>query len=117
MPECGDSEKSWTIDFAERRETARKQSETFKQKVRELENEAYRVKEAVKQARLQSSPNKDEITKLQTKIADLDFEARENRAKAENIENAIYDIKAVNPNAKDTTDKRTPKELLSFMRV
>ncbi len=35
--------------------------------------------------------------------------------RAETIENAIYDIKAVNPNAKDVTDKRKPLELLEFI--
>jgi type I restriction enzyme M protein len=46
---------------------------------------------------------------------DLDTEARENRVKAEFIENAIYDIKAVNPNAQDLSDKRTPNELIAFI--
>ncbi len=115
LPERGDSEKSWTIDFAARRETARTQAEPFKQKVRELENEAYETKEKVKQLKQQLPKNKGEINGLQTKITELEFQARESRAKAELVENAIYDIKAVNPNAKDTTDKRTPKELLAFI--
>ena len=115
FPGKGDSEKSWTINFAERRETARQQSEPFKQKVRELENESYKVKEKVKQLKAVLPQDKDKIAELQTKIIELDFEARENRTKAETIENAIYDIKAVNPNAKDTTDKRTPKDLLDFI--
>ena len=115
LPERGDSERSWTIDFAARREIARKQSEPFKQKVRELENESYQTKEKIKHLKLQSLQNKEAITELLTKVAELDLQARENRAKAETIENAIYDIKAVNPNAKDTTDKRTPKELLAFI--
>ena len=115
FPERGDSEKSWTINFAERRETARTQAEPFKQKVRELENEAYKTKEKVKQLKSILPQDKDKIAELQTKIAELDFEARDNRTKAETIENAIYDIKAVNPNAKDTTDKRTPIELLAFI--
>lgn len=115
LPNREDSEKSWTINFAERRETARKQAEPFKQKVRELENESYKTKEKVKQLKQQSPQNKDHINELQTTIAEFDFQARENRAKAETIENAIYDIKAVNPNAKDTTDKRTPPELLAFI--
>lgn len=115
LPERGDSERSWTIDFATRREAARTQAEPFKQKVREVENEAYKTKEKVKQLKLQSAQNKSEINELQTKIAELDFQARENRVKAETIENAIFDIKAVNPNAKDITDKRKPLELLEFI--
>lgn len=115
LPERGDSERSWAINFAERRETARQQSEPFKQRVRELENESYKAKERVKQLKAILPQDKDKIAEMQTKLAELDFEARENRAKAETIENAIYDIKAVNPNTKDTTDKRTPKELLAFI--
>jgi len=115
LPNREDSEKSWTIDFAARRETARTQAEPFKQKVRELENEAYKTKEKVKHLKQQSPQNKKEIGELLTKVAALDFQAREHRAKAETIENVIYDVKAVNPNAKDTTDKRPPKELLAFI--
>lgn len=115
LPERGDSEKSWTIDFSSRREKARQESEPFKLKVKRLENEAYEMREKVKQLKLQSPQSKDEINELQTKIVDLDTGARENRAKAESIENAIYDIKAVNPNAQDLSDKRTPKELIAFI--
>ncbi len=115
LPELGDSEKSWTIDFSAKREKARKEAEPFKEKVRQLENESYKTKEKVKQLKIQAKENKDEIGKLQEKIVELDLQIRENRNKAETIENAIYDIKAVNPNAKDTTDKRTPNELLEFI--
>lgn len=115
LPERGQGERSWTMDFAARRETARQQAEPFKQKVREFENESYQTKEKIKQLKQTAPQNKNEITELLTKVAELDLQARENRAKAETIENAIYDIKAVNPNAKDTTDKRTPSELLEFI--
>lgn len=108
LPERADSERSWTIDFSARREKARQESEPFKQKVRQLDNEAYETREKVKQLKLQSPQNKDEINGLLEKIAELESQARENRAKAEAIDNAIYDIKAINPNAKDTTDKRAP---------
>lgn len=115
LPERGDSDRSWSIDFSARREKARQESEPFKQKVRQLENEAYEAREKVKPLKLQAQKNKDEINDLLEKITSLETQARENRTKAEAIENAIYDIKAVNPNAKDTTDKRTPSELISFI--
>jgi type I restriction enzyme M protein len=115
LPERGDSERSWTIDFSARRDKARQESEPFKQKVRRLENEAYEAREKIKQLKQQSLQNKDKINELQTKIVELEAEAKKNRDKAESIENAIYDIKAVNPNAKDLSDKRTPKELIDFI--
>ena len=37
-------------------------------------------------------------------------------AKAEAIENAVYDLKAVNPNAKNDDDTRTPAELIALIR-
>ena len=46
---------------------------------------------------------------------DISKSARENRAKAEDIESAIYDLKAVNPNRKTDEDRRTPSELLDFI--
>lgn len=115
LPERGDSERSWTIDFSARREKARRESEPFKLKVKQLENEAYELREKGKQLKLQSPQNKEEIKGLLDKIATVEAEAKENKAKAESIENAIYDIKAVNPNAQDLSDKRTPRELIDFI--
>lgn len=39
-------------------------------------------------------------------------EAREAAGRADSIENAVYDLKAVNPNKKSGVDTRTPTELL-----
>ena len=51
------------------------------------------------------------------KVAGLAREARDQAAKAEGIENAVYDLKAVNPNAKNEEDKRTPEQLLDFIEA
>jgi len=45
----------------------------------------------------------------------LDREARETQAKAISIEDAAFDLKAVNPNRVSQEDKRTPQELLAFI--
>lgn len=115
LPERGDSERSWTINFSARREKARQESEPFKQKVRQLENEIDQAREKVKQLKLQSPQNKDAINGQTERIAELESRKRENQVKAETIENAIYDIKAVNPNAQDLSDKRTPTQLIDFI--
>jgi type I restriction enzyme M protein len=36
-------------------------------------------------------------------------------AKAQDIEDAVYDLKAVNPNRKSEEDTRAPAELLDFI--
>ena len=37
--------------------------------------------------------------------------------KAKEIENAVYDLKAVNPNKKPVIDTRTPEELLGIIEA
>jgi len=51
------------------------------------------------------------------KITELIKEAREQSAKANEIEDAVYDLKAVNPNAKGEGDTRAPEELLDLIEV
>ena len=115
LPERGDSERSWTIDFTARREDARKRAEPFKRKARELESKALSIRDKAKQIKKDSAENKSQIEELLNEAAQLDIEVREQKGKAEAIENAVYDLKAVNPNAKDITDKRTPAELIAFI--
>ena len=44
-------------------------------------------------------------------------EARELAGQAEDIENAVYDLKAVNPHARNEEDTRTPEELLDLIEA
>lgn len=44
-------------------------------------------------------------------------EAREAANKAQAIEDAVYDLKAVNPNRKVVVDKRTPEDLLTLIEM
>ena len=46
------------------------------------------------------------------KVKTLTKEATALTTKATDIENAVYDLKAVNPNKKPDIDTRTPEELL-----
>jgi type I restriction enzyme M protein len=115
LPEKGDSDRSWTIDFTTRRNEARQKAEPFKQAARELEAKAYTNREKAKELKKDEADRKAEIDELLNEATKYETEAREQKAKAEAIENAIYDLKAVNPNAKDVSDKRTPQELLTFI--
>jgi type I restriction enzyme M protein len=44
-------------------------------------------------------------------------EAKEAQKKAKEIEDAVYDLKAVKPNKKPVIDTRTPEELLDIIEV
>ena len=55
--------------------------------------------------------------KTEQKLTEFIKEAREQSAKAGEIEDAVYDLKAVNPHAKGEEDTRTPEELLDLIEV
>jgi len=57
--------------------------------------------------------NRDAIKALQAESQALEAEARELSNKADAIEDAVYDLKAVNPNAVSEEDVRTPAELIA----
>jgi len=47
----------------------------------------------------------------------LTREAREAEAKVKEIESAVYDLKAVNPNKKPQIDTHTPEELIKIIET
>lgn len=57
------------------------------------------------------------IAELSITASTLETEARELTSKAQAIEDAVYDLKAVNPNAKSVEDTRTPEELLAVIEA
>lgn len=115
LPKRVDSEKSWTVDFTARRRKASADARPFRQTESEKKAEADQVKErlsALKQAR-----PKDEaaIEAAEAQCVALLREAREAGNKAQTIEDAAYDLKAVNPNKKAEVDDRTPAQLLDLI--
>jgi type I restriction enzyme M protein len=57
------------------------------------------------------------IEAAETSIRDLVRQSREAMGKADDIENAVYDLKAVNPHRKPEVDRRTPSELLDLIEA
>lgn len=111
----GDSVRSWTVDLAARKAKAASDAQPFKDTARARAVAADAKRERL--AELKRAKTRDEATIAATEsaIAGLLKEAREAAAKAEAIENAVYDLKAVNPNRKAEVDTRTPTELLDVI--
>jgi type I restriction enzyme M protein len=57
------------------------------------------------------------ITEAESKVASLLKDAREATNKSEGIENAVFDLKSVNPNRKVDVDRRSPPELLDLIEA
>lgn len=115
LPERADSERSWTVDFTVRKQKASIEAEPYKTKAREKEQAAAQWKERLNELKKTKPADKLAIEEAEKKILELSKEAREQASKAEEIENAVYDLKAVNPNAKLNEDIRTSEELLAII--
>jgi type I restriction enzyme M protein len=105
-----ETEHSWTVDFAERRRAAAEEAAPLR---READAQRERATSLREQAReLRKSGKMPEADALLPRIDAADKAAREALAKAQGIEDAVYDLKAVNPCEKKVIDARTPVQLL-----
>lgn len=117
LPARADSEKSWTMDFTARRRKGADDARPFRQTEAEKKAEADALKDAIA-ALKKAKPRDDEtIAAKEAELADVVKAAREAGNKAQAIEDAVYDLKAVNPNKKTVTDQRTPGELLDLIET
>lgn len=98
LPARSDSELSWTVDLDERKRLAAEEARPFKEDAQKKAREADECKDKEKAKALLK-------------------ESREDSAKAKEIEDAVYDLKAVNPNRKPVVDTRTPEELLDLIEA
>lgn len=106
-----DSRYSWTVDFAGRRAKAREDMEPLRAQAASLRLKVVDLKEHLK--RLKKSKAGDAaIEALDSQIRGIDREARDLEGQAAAIDAAVFDLKAVNPNAVAKIDKRTPAEII-----
>jgi type I restriction enzyme M protein len=109
--EAASSRYSWTVDFAARRKRARVEMQPLLEEAERARARAVTLKErlrALKAARVAV----EEIQELEADIRDREKAAREGQSKANAIEAAVFDMKAVNPNAVVKADARSPAEVL-----
>ncbi len=110
--ETAESRYSWTVDFTARRKQAREEMKPHIDAVAELKAEVVSLKEKLKA--LKNADAKDtKIEALERTIKEKEKAAREAQSKADAIDAAVFDLKAVNPNALMQTDTRTPEQILA----
>ena len=113
-----DSDLSWTIDLTDRRLQARQQAEPFKQQARAKSQQAAALKEEISDLKKLRGTDRN-ITAIEQAETDMKAtakEARELQNKAEDIEAAVYDLKAVNPNKKPVVDTRSPDQIITVIK-
>ncbi len=109
---AAESRYSWTVDFAGRRKQAREDMKPFVAEAGAAKAEVVSLKEKLKALKA-ANPKDKKIGSLETKIGEREKSAREAQAKADAIDAAVFDLKAVNPNVIVKTDERTPEEVIA----
>src|SRR5262249_43343172 len=115
QPTRAESDLSWTVDMDERKRIAVEEARPLKEqataKSLQLAQWSRRVNDLKK-----AKPRDDQaIEEVEAKFKDLTRELRDLSAKAKEIEDAVYDLKAVNPSKQPVIDARTPEELLEII--
>lgn len=108
---AGESRYSWTVDFAARRKQAREDMKPYLARAKTTKATIVALKEELKA--LKATKTKDKkIETLAGRIGELEKAAREAQSKADAIDAAVFDLKAVNPNAIVKIDTRKPEEVI-----
>lgn len=108
--DAAETPHSWSVDFAGRREQALAQAAPWRREAEQQRAAAVSLKERIRAQRGKCA--EAELEALQQQLQGCERLAREADAKAQGIEDAIYDLKAVNPREVKHTDTRTPAQLL-----
>ena len=117
LPARADSGLSWTVDMDERKRIAAEEALPLKDQSTAKGREAAGWNERLKELKKVNPRDAKAIEEAEAKVAETTREARDLAAKAKEIEDAVYDLKAVNPNRKPDVDERTPEELLDIIKA
>ena len=110
-----DSRYSWTLDFAGRRAKAREEMQPLLEQAGQLRMETVDLKERLK--RLKKDKAESTVQALEAQIREKEKATRDLEAQAAAIDAAVFDLKAVNPNAVVTVDERTPAEIIASIEA
>lgn len=107
----GASRYSWTVDFTDRRAKAREEMQPLRDKVADIKAAVVSLKEGLKRLKKDKADEK-QIEALEADIRAQEKAARDLEVEAATIDAAVFDLKAVNPNAVTMVDERTSSEII-----
>ena len=108
----GESRYSWTVDFAALRAEAREKMQPLRDEAAQIKADVVELKEQLRRLKKKKA-DKEAIAELEARIKERDKAARDLAAKAADIDAAVYDLKAVNPNTVAKMDTRTPQQIIA----
>jgi type I restriction enzyme M protein len=108
----GESPLSWTLDITARREKAREEMAPHLKEAARQKALAITLRSELAVLRRAKAPD-EKIEPIQSRLSAAERAAREAQAKADAIDAAVFDLKAVNPRARSDRDNRTPEQVLT----
>jgi type I restriction enzyme M protein len=117
LPSRAESELSWTVDMDERKRVAADEARPFKNQSIAKNQEAAQLSQRVTELKKATPRNGQAVYEVEAKVKELAREARDLAAKAKEIEDSVYDLKAVNPHKRPAVDTRTPEELMNIIEA
>lgn len=117
LPTRCDSELSWTVDMDERKRVAAEEARPFKEQSTAKSQQAAHWSQRIADLKKAIPRDDQAIEEAEGKVKELTRESRDLAAKAKEIEDAVYDLKAVNPHKKPNVDTRTPEELMNIIEA
>ena len=115
LPTRGESELSWTVDMDERKRIATEEARPLKEQSTAKGQQAAQWSQRVADLKKAKPRDDKAIEEAEAKVKELTRESRDLAGKAKEIEDAVYDLKAVNPNKKPNVDDRTPEDLMNII--
>jgi type I restriction enzyme M protein len=115
LPTRSGSERSWTVDIADRLRAAHAQATPLKTRGATLQNEANAYRVQIKELKKTAPPDDPVLAQAESALLECTSEAKKLFDQADAIESSVFDIKAVNPNRKTEQDTRTPQELIALI--
>lgn len=111
-----ESPYSWTVDLAARRAKAREEMQPFLDEAARIKADVVDLKEQLKRLK-KAETAKAMLEKLDAKIKEQEKAARDAETKAADMDAAVFDLKAINPNAITKTDDRTVQEIIEHIEM
>lgn len=113
---AGESRYSWTIDFAVRRAKARDEIQPLLDEATAIKAEVVDLKEQLKLLKREKA-DQEELNAVDGKIREKEKAAKDLETKAADIDAAVFDLKAVNPNAVTRVDERSPQDIIGSIEL
>lgn len=117
LPERAESARSWVVDIAARRAKAKEEADALRSQAGDFETQAAQLEVKLREMRRATNSDSAEIDALDEEQKRAAKQARDVRAKAQALEDAVYDLKAVNPNTAQKDHKPSTRELLDLIET